>query len=112
MANALGVPTMTEAELQQGNSDAVNAALDQGGFIQTTPLWYYLLKEAEVRANGHTLGELGSRILCETIIGLLRFDRSSYLNQRGWSPADGVRMENGDPIVTISDFLRFAGVMI
>lgn len=112
MANALGVPAMTEAELRQGNSDAVNAVLDQGGFIQTTPLWYYLLKEAEVRANGHTLGELGSRILCETIIGLLRCDRSSYLNQRGWSPADGVRMENGNPIVTISDFLRFAGVMI
>jgi hypothetical protein len=71
---------------------------------------YYVLKEAEVRANGNTLGEVGSRIVCETIIGLLLFDRGSYLHQRGWDPADGVLLDNGDPIVTIRDFFKFAGV--
>ena len=110
VAEAMGVAPLSEAELRKDNSAAMNAALDQGGFIEKTPLWYYLLKEAEVRANGNTLGEVGSRIVCETIIGLLLFDRDSYLHQRGWDPADGVLLDNGDPIVTIRDFFKFAGV--
>jgi hypothetical protein len=110
VAQAMGVTPLSEAELRKDNSTAMNAALDQGGFIEKTPLWYYLLKEAEVRANGNTLGEVGSRIVCETIIGLLRFDRDSYLHQRGWDPTDGVLLDNGDPIVTIRDFFKFAGV--
>ena len=111
VAQAMGVPVLSETELRQNNSDAVNAALEQGGFLQRTPLWYYVLKEAEVRANGNSLGELGSRLVCETIIGLLVNDRNSYLNQRGgWDPSEGVTLDNGDPIVTIRDFLTFARV--
>ena len=110
VAGAMGVSPLSEAELRQGNSDGVNAALEQGGFLQRTPLWYYVLKEAEVRANGNFLGELGSRIVCETVLGLLHHDRGSFLHARGWSPADGVRLDGGDPVVTIRDFFRFAGV--
>jgi hypothetical protein len=111
-AAAMGVAPLTATELRQGNSDAVNAALNDHGFVERTPLWYYLLKEAEVRANGTSLGELGSRIVCETIVGLLRHDEGSYLNDDGgWNPSRGVKLANGDPIVTIADFLRFAGVM-
>jgi heme peroxidase len=113
VAQTMGVPPLTEAELRQNNSDALNAALEQGGFLQRTPLWYYVLKEAEVRANGNSLGELGSRLVCETIIGLLVNDRGSFLNQRGgWDPSEGVRLDNGDPIVTIRDFLKFARVAL
>lgn len=37
----------------------------------------------------------------------------SYLNEKdGWPPGKGVRLPNGDPIVTIRDFLRFAGVAV
>jgi hypothetical protein len=111
VANAMGVAPLTESELRQNNSDGLNAVLEQGGFLQRTPLWYYMLKEAEVRANGNSLGELGSRIVCETIIGLLVNDRGSYLRQRGgWDPSEGVRLDNGDLIVTIRDFLKFARV--
>ncbi len=111
VAQAMGVPPLTEAELRQNNSDALNTALEQGGFLQRTPLWYYVLKEAEVRTNGNSLGELGSRLVCETIIGLLVNDRGSFLNQRGgWDPSEGVKLDNGDPIVTIRDFLKFARV--
>jgi hypothetical protein len=109
-AQAMGVVPLTEAQLRQGNSAAVDEALDRGGFAHRTPLWYYLLKEAEVEANGNSLGELGSRIVCETLIGLLRHDPNSYLSQRGWGPEDGVRLDGGDPIVTVRDFLRFASV--
>jgi hypothetical protein len=112
VATALGVAPLTEAELLQGNSAAVNDALTGGGFIQNTPLWFYLLKEAEVRANGNSLGEAGSRIVAETLIGQLRYDPDSYLNVAGgWNPAQGVLLPNGDPIVTIKDLFRFAGVL-
>ena len=62
-----------------------NQALLQG----TAPLWYYLLKEAEVMHHGHHLGEVGSRIVAETLIGLAWFDHYSYLFQMPrWTPAD------------------------
>lgn len=111
VAKEMGVLALTEEELRKNNPDALNTVLEQGGFLNNTPLWYYVLKEAEVRANGNSLGELGSRIVCETIIGLLVNDRGSFLRQKGgWNPAEGVKLANGDPIVTISDFLQFAGL--
>ena len=36
-----------------------------------------------MRANGNSLGELGSRIVCETIIGQLFNDPESYLQVAG-----------------------------
>jgi len=114
MAAAMNVPVMSAAELQQGNTEAVNQALTAGGFIENTPLWFYVLKEAEVRANGNSLGELGSRIVVETQVGLMRNDPGSYLNDSAgeWNPAKGVKLDNGtvegDPIVTIRDFFAFA----
>ncbi len=107
----MGVAPLTEEEMRKNNSDELNGALERGGFLKNTPLWYYVLKEAEVRANGNSLGELGSRIVCETVVGLLRNDRNSYLNARGgWDPSEGVRLDNDDPIVSIRDFLAFTGV--
>lgn len=112
VASALGVMPLTEEELLRDNSDEVTAALTDGGFLQATPLWYYILKEAEVRANGNSLGEVGSRIVIETLIGQLRLDPGSYLNQDGgWSPERGVLLPNGEPIVTIKDLFVFAGVL-
>ena len=112
VAGALGVAPLTEEELQRGNSDAVNAALTTGGFLEATPLWFYILKEAEVRANGNSLGEVGSRIVVETIIGQLRADPDSYLNQDpGWSPEQGMLLPDDEPIVTIKDLFRYAGLL-
>jgi hypothetical protein len=109
VAKAMGVPVLSQDELRKGNTPEVNAALEAGGFLPNTPLWYYVLKEAEVRANGNSLGELGSRIVVETQIGLLLSDDKSYLNvDDGWDPSKGVRLANGDPIVTIRDFFAFA----
>jgi hypothetical protein len=111
VAAKMGVAPLTDAEIKQGNTPEVNAALDGGGFVTNTPLWYYILKEAEVRANGNSLGELGSRIVAETQIGIMRNDKKSYLNvPGGWDPSDGVKLANGDPITTIRDFFDFAGL--
>lgn len=55
----------------------------------SAPLWYYILKEAEVLHHGHHLGEVGSRIVAETLVGLAWHDHYSYLFQMPrWTPAD------------------------
>jgi hypothetical protein len=110
-AAEMQVDALSEAELRQGNTDAVNAALDQGGFVENTPLWFYVLKEAEVRGNGNSLGELGSRIVGETIVGVVQHAPNSYLKaDGGWDPSKGVKLPNGDPIVTLRDLLSFTGI--
>jgi hypothetical protein len=95
----------------------LNQALEP--FLEKTPAWYYILKESEVRANGDSLGEVGSRIVAETIIGLMQNDPSSYLNEHEhdgdddhlWNPSKGVKLPNGGEIRSIGDFLKFAGVL-
>ncbi|HEX6684175.1 MAG TPA: peroxidase family protein [Candidatus Limnocylindrales bacterium] len=56
------------------------------GLDASTPLWYYILKEAKVLQNGLRLGPVGGRIVAETILGLLARDEFSYLNT-GFRPS-------------------------
>lgn len=52
------------------------------------PLWYYILKEAEIMNHGQHLGEVGSRIVAETLVGLAWNDHYSYLFQMPrWNPS-------------------------
>lgn len=52
-----------------------------------TPLWFYILKEGEVRANGERLAGVGARIVAEVFVDLLRCDSATYLNRDpGWKP--------------------------
>jgi hypothetical protein len=51
-----------------------------------TPLWYHVLKEAEVVSGGQRLGPVGARIVGEVFIGLLQLDGSSDLNRFRWRP--------------------------
>jgi hypothetical protein len=82
-ARALGHPPLTETEL---TCDCCGMITDQGkilrraGLVEDTPLFYYLLKEAEVRANGNRLGPTGSRIVAETLYASLLFDPRSIFN--------------------------------
>ncbi|MBD2018612.1 peroxidase, partial [Leptolyngbya sp. FACHB-36] len=79
-------------------------------FHESTPLWYYILKEALVRQGGQRLGEVGSRILAEVFFGLLLSDASSYWSKdRNWKPTLPRRNgTTGD--FTIVDLLTFARV--
>lgn len=111
VAAALGIPPLTAQELTTGLDQGVRDALDKGGFVDRTPLWFYILRESEVRTNGEALGPVGSRIVAETLIGQVRHDPRSYLNQSGWTPAAGVRLPDGAAVTSIASFLRFAGVL-
>jgi hypothetical protein len=46
-----------------------------------TPLWFYVVREAEVQEDGKQLGPVGGRIIAEVYIGLLQGDALSYLKQ-------------------------------
>jgi hypothetical protein len=52
-----------------------------GAWPHGTPLWYYILKEAEHFEGGNRLGPVGGRIVAEVLIGLLRADPAGYLNR-------------------------------
>jgi hypothetical protein len=113
VAAALGVTPLTGAQLLEGDQGVADALVD-GNFLDATPLWFYVLKEAEVTQGGERLGEVGSRIVCTTIIGQLKADPDSYLNRSGgpWTFADGVKLPGDREVATIRDFFEFAGVLI
>ncbi len=108
VARSLGVAPLRRDQVLStaGAPTPVDDALVDGGFLDATPLWFYVLKEAEVLGEGQRLGPVGSRIVAETIIGQLRADPTSFLHH-GWDPSQGVT-KNGEPVDTIRRFLRFA----
>ncbi|HEY9465559.1 MAG TPA: heme peroxidase family protein, partial [Vicinamibacterales bacterium] len=69
VARAMGIPPLASSEL--GELTAFGA-----GFERSTPLWYYILKEAELAGGTHLAG-VGARIVAEVFIGLLQLDDDS-----------------------------------
>ena len=56
-------------------------------FHNRSPLWWYLLKEAQIAGGGATLGPVGSRIVVEVFVGLLQGDPRSFLSRKAdWVP--------------------------
>lgn len=118
LATALDIPPLTAAEIGAGNKPAVDAALQAGGFLERTPLWFYTLKEAELLEGGERLGPLASRVVAETLIGALLADPESYLVKKpDWNPSQGIigtggplKLRSGRTIQKIADLLEFAGV--
>ena len=81
------------------------------GLERSTPLWYYVLKEAAARANGLTLGPVGGRIVGEVIVGLLQHDRASFLTREPfWKPSLPTLNGQVTGDFRMIDFLAFAGV--
>jgi hypothetical protein len=100
VARAMGVTPLGAADLEELAPLGV-------GFEHSTPLWYYVLREAEVVADGLHLGPVGGRIVAEVLIGLLQSDPGSYLATRpGWQPT----LPSKGGTFRMTDFLTFAGV--
>jgi hypothetical protein len=81
VAKAMNVPVLAAADLDDLESFHLEAR---------TPLWFYVLREAQVTANGQHLGPVGGRIVAQVIIGLIEGDGQSYLRQEpDWTPTYG-----------------------
>jgi len=60
--------------------------LRRAGWTGETPLWYYVLREADARTRGVRLGPVGGRIVAEVLITMLDRDPTSVLADPGWRP--------------------------
>ena len=69
----MGIPPLSNTELAELQTI-------RPSFVQSTPLFYYILKEAQLREDGLRLGPVGARIVAEVFIGLLQLDPDSYLS--------------------------------
>ena len=96
---------LTPAEIAKGPDGAV---AKKHGLHENTPLWYYILKEAEQRGGGERLGPVGATIIAEVFVGLVHGDHQSYLWRKGkdWKPTLPSKTP-GD--FTMADLLRFVG---
>lgn len=57
------------------------------GWQGETPLWYYILREADVRTGGNRLGPVGGLIVTEVLVGLIDADPTSFRQQKpDWRP--------------------------
>lgn len=110
VADYLGLKKLPPQDIL--NSTDASTVISGGGFQHRSPLWFYILKEAEIQALGNSLGEVGSFIVARTLISLLRCDENSYLRQVPvWHPYQGVTLGNGKMITKLHDFFKFAGVV-
>ncbi len=96
ISRALDVEPLTEDEV----------GLAKTGYHGETPLFYYILKEAEVRTGSERLGDVGGRIVAEVLLGLIDGDPTSYRNAESeWRPTLPGDQQGQ---FTVADLLRFA----
>jgi hypothetical protein len=77
-------------------------------FLDKTPLWFYILAEAAL-GGGSRLGPVGSTIVAEVLIGVLRNSTFSILTDPEWK---GPTLQGATPgKFDIADLLRLARVI-
>ena len=96
---------LTPPKSRKGTDGAI---AKKHGMHEHTPLWYYILKEAEQRGGGEKLGPVGATLVAEVFVGLVHGDRTSYLWLKGknWKPTLPSEVPGE---FTMADLLRFVG---
>jgi len=122
VAAALGVPYLSKKELllevgladprdneiAKDRTEALGRA-DTDAVAESTPLWYYILAEAQTKEGNAHLGAVGSLLVGGVFLELLLADPSSYLNlQPDFNPAKALELPTGTQFLTMADFIRFA----
>ena len=100
------IPVLTPEQVSEGRDFLTAPGLDAA-----TPLWFYVLREAELVGGNH-LGALGSHLVANTLIGLVVNDAGSYWNAKigghRWSPH---LFQPSQPIDSLKAMLRFTGLL-
>src|SRR5215831_4249773 len=105
IAAAIGATSLTTGDLK--DIGTLGSNLDT-----STPLWFYILREADVQHQGLMLGDVGSNIVGRVFIGLLQLDRNSFLaNEPNWTPTLPDRTGKVTGNFTMIDLLNFADVV-
>jgi hypothetical protein len=122
VAARMNQPHLAESDLREliaANADRAGlsaedkSALVSAGFEKRSPLWFYVLAEAELTQNGMRLGRVGGMLIAEVLIGLVRRSADSIFNMpSGWNPSQmSQEMKRPmNPNYHLMALLRLAGV--
>lgn len=114
-----GFQPLSDTELVANEGTEVREIMNRNGggefasLAERTPLWFYVLKEAEVRKGGMRLGALGSRIVMETIHAAIAATCPTILSadgKLGWGPECRLKPVHADKYTYI-DAIGFAGLL-
>ena len=104
-ARGVNVRELTKAQIRDGANGAdlsKLSATERQTFLERTPLWFYLLREAEL--NDGRLAGVGARIVVETFHRAMEGSRASIVRDPGFRPSFG---PNADTFA-MRDLLFFA----
>ena len=112
VAECLGQRPLSPKQIASGPHEAL---LSEPPLRGRTPLWYYVLKEAELNKEGEgkgKLGPVGSCIVAETFVGLIKKSPHSILNDPEWRPKFFTREKKaGTRAYRMIDLLEYADVI-
>src|SRR6266480_2309120 len=74
---------LTSSQLATDTCNNSGSVLSRNGLEGNTPLFYYVLKEAELKGEGLTLGPVGSHIVSHVIQSALEGDADGYISKAG-----------------------------
>jgi hypothetical protein len=106
VAKAMDIDPLRDDDLRVGAEDEQIPITDLGiDFRHNAPLWYYILREAELFHEGNQLGPVGGRIVAEVFVGILDNDSMSYQSvDPSWKP----ELANAHGTFGMVDLIRFA----
>jgi hypothetical protein len=103
------IPVLGPDRIRHGAASEGQAqVLEEAGFLERTPLWYYILAEAAELGGGQRLGPVGGTIVAEVLVGLVRRSANSILRPESWQPTLPSAQAG---TFTLTDLLKFAGVL-
>lgn len=112
VAHRMGVTALTDAQLfthaEPARSSERQALLSLRAdvFEENAPLWFYILREAEILGDSKHLGPVGGTIVAEVLAGLIQEDRQSFLSQ--WPTWQPELPGKAPGTFTLSDMVNFA----
>jgi Animal haem peroxidase len=86
---AIGLPSGEAVARKIGAPllDPADIGLASHGWRDETPLWFYILREADAQGDGDRLGPVGGRIVGEVLVGILDADPESFRSvDPAWRP--------------------------
>lgn len=75
-------------------------------FVDQTPLFYYLMREAEILGKGNRMGPVGSAIILEVMLGGLLYCESSFLSEKNFKPLACIKGK-GNSKLNLADIVRY-----
>nr|WP_171396184.1 heme peroxidase family protein [Streptomyces asoensis] len=101
------VEPLTAADFAQGGGAQLSAGLAET-VAKHTPLWFYILREAEVRGDGKLTG-VGGRIVAEVFHRAIEGSRHSIVRDPFWRPfLSPVGERNSQDVFEMTDLLLYA----